>query len=100
MGAAGFETEGAMVPPHYTPAEGDFIKVLNASYEAYSGNKGGCYSMGGGTYVHDVPGGVAFGVVMPGEDVRMHGANERIKVEDLVTAAKIFAQAIADVCGK
>ena len=100
MGAAGFETEGKMIPPHYTPAEGDFIKTLNASYEAYSGHQGGCYSMGGGTYVHDVPGGVAFGVVMPGEDVRMHGANERIKVEDLVTAAKIFAQAIADICGK
>ena len=100
MGDAGFMTEGEMVPPHYTPAEGEFIQTLNASYEAYSGKEGGCYSMGGGTYVHDVPGGVAFGVVMPGEDVRMHGANERIKVEDLVTAAKIFAQSVADICGR
>ena len=89
-----------MIPPHYTPAEGDFIRTLNRSYETYSGHKGGCYSMGGGTYVHDVPGGVAFGVVMPGEDVRMHGANERIRVEDLLTAAKIFAQAIVDLCGE
>ena len=98
MTAAGFVPAGEMIPPHYTPAEGDFIRILNDSYEAYSGNKGGCYAMGGGTYVHDVPGGVAFGVVMPGEDVRMHGANERIKVEDLLTAAKIFAQAVADLC--
>ena len=100
MAAAGFTTEGKMVPPHYTPAEGDFIQTLNACYETYSGRQGGCYAMGGGTYVHDVPGGVAFGVVMPGEDVRMHGANERIKIEDLLTAAKIFAQAVADLCGK
>lgn len=100
MAAAGFVPAGEMIPPHYTPAEGDFIQTLNRSYETWSGRKGGCYSMGGGTYVHDVPGGVAFGVVMPGEDVRMHGANERIRVEDLLTAAKIFAQAIADICGE
>ncbi len=100
MAALGFETEGGMVPPHYTPAEGNFIRTLNRCYETYSGRAGGCYSMGGGTYVHDVPGGVAFGVVMPGEDVRMHGANERIRVEDLVTAAEIFAQAVADLCGQ
>ena len=47
-----------------------------------------------------MPGGVAFGVVMPGEDVRMHGANERIKAEDLIAAAEIFAQAVADLCGE
>ena len=98
MAAQGFTSEGEMIPPHYTPAEGDFIQTLNRCYETYSGREGGCYSMGGGTYVHDVPGGVAFGVVMPGEDVRMHGANERIKVQDLLTAAEIFAQAVADLC--
>ena len=98
MGALGYETEGAMVPPHWTPAEGAFIRTLNACYEAYSGREGGCYAMGGGTYVHDVPGGVAFGVVMPGEDVRMHGANERIKVDDLVTAAELFAHAVGAIC--
>ena len=98
MGALGYETAGEMVPPHYTPADGEFIRTLNRCYETYSGNPGGCYSMGGGTYVHDVPGGVAFGVVMPGEDVRMHGANERIRVEHLITAAEVFAQAVADLC--
>lgn len=98
--AQGFATEGEMIPPHYTPAEGEFIQTLNRCYETYSGEKGGCYSMGGGTYVHNVPGGVAFGVVMPGEDVRMHGANERIKAEDLITAAEIFAQAVVDLCGQ
>lgn len=98
LGELGFETEGEMVPPHYTPAEGVFIQTLNRCYETYSGNKGGCYSMGGGTYVHDVPGGVAFGIVMPGEEVNMHGANERVKVDDLVTAAQIFAQVVADMC--
>ena len=95
----GFETEGEMVPPHHTPAEGRFIQTLNRCYEAHTGRPGACYSMGGGTYVHDVPGGVAFGVVMPDTEVNMHGANESIPVEELVTAAKIFAQAVAELCG-
>ncbi len=99
MGALGFETAGMMIAPHYTPAEGEFIRTLLQSYETYTGKKGECYSMGGGTYVHDVPGGVAFGYGMPGVDVRMHGANERFPVEDLFTAAKIFADVIAAMCG-
>ena len=99
LAALGYETQGEMIPPHYTPAEGNFIRTLNQCYEAYSGNPGGCYAMGGGTYVHDVPGGVAFGAVMPGVDVRMHGANECIPVRDLLTAAEIFAHAIAKLCG-
>lgn len=100
MTAAGFETAGMMIAPHYTPADSPFIRKLLACYEAFAEKPGACYSMGGGTYVHDVPGGVAFGYGMPGVDVRMHGANERFPVEDLFTAAKIFAAAIAAVCGE
>lgn len=96
--ACGFEAAGMMIPPHYTPAEGGFIQTLLRAYETYTGEPGECYHMGGGTYVHDVPGGVAFGIGMPGVDVRMHGANERFPVADLLTAAEIFAQVIADLC--
>jgi succinyl-diaminopimelate desuccinylase len=96
--ARGFETAGMMIPPHYTPADSPFIRTLLDCYETYTGKEGACYAMGGGTYVHDVPGGVAFGIGMPGVDVRMHGANERYPVEDLVTSVEIFAQAIAQLC--
>ena len=96
----GFETAGMMVPPHYTPADSPFVKTLLKGYETFTGKEGGCYSMGGGTYVHDVPGGVAFGVIMPGTDTRIHGANERIPVADLITAAKIFAWVIAALCAE
>lgn len=99
MSACGFEAAGMMIAPHYTPAEGDFIQTLLRCYETFTGRPGACYAMGGGTYVHDVPGGVAFGYCMPGVDVRMHGANERFPVEDLFTATKIFAAGIAAVCG-
>lgn len=99
FGDRGFEAAGMMIPPHYTPAGGEFIQTLLRAYETYTGRPGACYHMGGGTYVHDVPGGVAFGITMPGVDVRMHGANERFPVDDLITSAEIFAQAIADICG-
>jgi succinyl-diaminopimelate desuccinylase len=98
MGTCGFEAAGMMIPPHYTSADSDFVRTLLECYETYTGKPGTCYSMGGGTYVHDVPGGVAFGIGMPGVDVRMHGANERYPVADLVTTVEIFAQAIAQLC--
>ncbi len=99
LSACGFETAGMMIPPHYTPEDSAFIRTLLACYEDFTGRKGECYSMGGGTYVHDIPGGVAFGIGMPGVDVRMHGANERYPVEDLFTSAMIFAASIAALCG-
>jgi Acetylornithine deacetylase/Succinyl-diaminopimelate desuccinylase and related deacylases len=100
MSALGYEMSGHMIPPHYTPADTPFIAKLLRSWEMYTGKPGTCYSMGGGTYVHDVPGGVAFGVEMPGFETNMHGANEHARLEDLLTSVEIYAQAIADICGE
>lgn len=94
----GFEVRGEMVPHHYTPEDRPFIKVLLNSYEMYTGLKGECQSIGGGTYVHDVEGGVAFGATMPGFESNLHGANERLNIKDALTACKIFAQVIYDMC--
>lgn len=94
----GFEVKGEMAPPHYTPEDRPFIKVLLNSYEMYTGLKGECQSMGGGTYVHDVEGGVAFGATMPGFESNLHGANERLNIKDALTSCKIFAQVIYDMC--
>ena len=99
MTACGMEPSGEMVAPHYTDPDSDFIRTLLSCYELYTGQKGECFSMGGGTYVHDVPGGVAFGMTMPGTEVRMHGANERYPVRDLVMSAAMFAEVIAEICG-
>lgn len=96
---AGFSIAGAMLPPHHTPAESEFVQTLLSSYEAFTGTKGECRHTGGGTYVHDIEGGVAFGVCMPGFETYLHGANERMSIKDTLTAAKIFALAIAELCG-
>ncbi len=84
--------------PHFVDGNSKFVKTLLNAYELYTGNKGECNYTGGGTYVHDLKNGVAFGASMPGVDNRMHGADEFAYVSDLVTSAKIFAQVIADLC--
>ena len=48
--------------------------------------------------VHE--GGVAFGAGMPDFASNLHGANERINIRDSLTACKIFALAIAELCGE
>lgn len=98
LGAAGFDVSGEMEPGHHTSADGEFVRALLECYEHYTGLRGECIATGGGTYVHDIPGGVAFGATMPGFDSRLHGANERIRVSDALTASKIFALAIVKIC--
>lgn len=85
-------------PPHHVDGDSHFVKTLLSVYEAYTGQKGECQSMGGGTYVHDLEHGVAFGASMPGTDNRMHGADEFAVLDELLVSAKIFAQVIVELC--
>ena len=96
---AGFAVKGTMTAPHHTPADSPFVRTLLRCYETFAGQPGACMLTGGGTYVHDIPGGVAFGAGMPDFSSNLHGANERICVEDSLKAVKIFALSIAELCG-
>ena len=89
----------SMKKPHYVDGESDFVKTLLKVYEEYTGRKGECQSMGGGTYVHNLENGVAFGASMPETDNRIHGADEFAILEELVVSAKMFAQVIVELCG-
>ena len=96
--AKGFAFEGTQGAPHHVPADSPFIRTLLRRYEQYTGLKGECLSTGGGTYVHDIPGGVAFGCTLPGFETNLHGADERVRVSDLMLSAKLFAHIIIDLC--
>ena len=99
MTEAGFKIKEIVKTPfHHTPADWAFVRTLMDVYEAYTGLTAECLTMGGQTYVHDIDGGVAFGSVFPGEDPRMHGADEFIAVDDLILSAKMFTQAIIRLC--
>ena len=94
----GFSFEGILRPPHHTPEDSPFIRSMLQRYSEFTGRKGECLSMGGGTYVHDIPGGVAFGAAIPDFESNLHGANERMRIEDMLAAIKIFAAVICDLC--
>ena len=87
-----------MTPLHHVDENSPFIQTLNKAYEEYTGLEGGCVALGGGTYVHDLENGVAFGASFPGTDNRMHGADEFAVIDELLASAKIFAQVIVDLC--
>ena len=85
--------------PHTVPADSEFVKQLLEVYEEVEGEKGRCIAIGGGTYVHDIEGGVAFGAERGDTDYHMHGDNEFITTEELLKDAVLYAHAIIKVCG-
>ena len=85
---------------HYVPADSEFVKTLIACYEdVYEREGSKPIAMGGGTYVHEVENGVAFGCVEDEEEVNMHGDDEHIAVDDLLKGSATFALAIYAICG-
>lgn len=95
----GFRIENRdMIKPHYVDESSDFVQTLLSAYEEYSGDKGECITMGGGTYVHNIDSGVAFGAISRDLQTNMHGADEFMPIADLLTASEIFTQVIADIC--
>ncbi|MCL2392290.1 MAG: Sapep family Mn(2+)-dependent dipeptidase [Oscillospiraceae bacterium] len=92
-------TESTISQCHHTPEDGKFVQTLLKIYEEYTGNEPGCLTMGGQTYVHDIPGGVVFGCGFPGVNYNAHGPNEFMTVDQLLISAKMFTQVIIDMCG-
>ncbi len=85
--------------PHVVPEDSGFVKQLLSVYEHVEGEKGKCIAIGGGTYVHNIDGGVAFGAERGDTDYHMHGANEFITTDELLKDAVLFAHAIVEICG-
>lgn len=97
--ALGIEVEDRpQFPPHHVDAASLLVQGLMKCYRQYTGRDDKPLAIGGGTYVHGVENGVAFGCSMPGTDNHMHGADEFAVISDLVLSAKIFAQVIVDFC--
>ena len=88
-----------MTTVHCVPSDSPLVQTLLRCYETYTGTTNAKpLAIGGGTYVHDIPGGVACGCQFPGFDPKMHAPNEQASVELLLTSCKIFTQAIVELC--
>ena len=87
------------VEGHHVPEDSPFVQTLLRVYEEQTGLPGYGVAIGGGTYVHGIPNGVAFGAEFPGVDYRIHGADEFIGVDELCLTAKLIAHAVVQICG-
>lgn len=97
--AAGFKTDSCEgMEPHYVPEDSTLVNTLLDVYEKVRGEKGECISEGGITYVHNTPGGVAFGAEYPWEQNNMHGADEHIPLGTFRDNYLMYAQAIIALC--
>ena len=94
----GFEFEYGFVHAHAVDGDSEFIRTLLSCYETVTGRPGACMAVGGGTYVHELKNGVAFGAVGETTDTHMHGADEFMLISELKDAAVIYALAIARLC--
>ena len=90
----------AIFPPHHVPADSPFVQTLLQCYTDVTGKPGKAFAIGGGTYVHHLKNGVAFGCADLEIDNRMHGADEFVEIECLKQCVVIFAEAILRICGE
>lgn len=91
-------TGSPMRPAHHVDADSAFVKTLLSCYTQVTGKEGKCMAIGGGTYVHNLKNGVAFGCADLDVDNRMHGADEFVLLSQLKKSAIIFAMAIIELC--
>ena len=92
-----FSSQG-MIMPHNVPADTPFVQTLLKAYTDVTGLEGKAVAIGGGTYVHELKNGVAFGAVLPDIDTHMHGADEFMDIKNINLATKVFAEAIMQLC--
>lgn len=96
----GFKVDDCLITPvHNVPSDSPFVKTLIGCYEKITGEKSEPLAIGGGTYCHDIPNGVAFGCAVPGVDNRMHGPDEFMLLSAIRDSVRIYADAIVELCG-
>lgn len=85
-------------PAHFISLDSPLAQTLLKNYQQYTGNQAYGIFINGETYVHEIDNGVACGCMMPGIDNHLHIGDEFVRVNDLLTSAKIYAKTIVDLC--
>jgi succinyl-diaminopimelate desuccinylase len=76
--------------PLYFPLDHPQVKTIVEVYQAETGDMTAPSTMGGGTYARAVPNTVSIGTCWPGDGLA-HETDERISVESLFKASRIYA---------
>jgi len=81
--------------PLYLPKDHPVIETLMKVYRQFSGDEASePIALGGATYARAFDNCVAFGPLFPGELLTEHEPNERLILENLYQAMKIYAHAV------
>jgi succinyl-diaminopimelate desuccinylase len=98
-GLNGFELEAYKCSNGlYWPKDHPLIKTLQGVYRKVTGDKQDPVSMGGGTYARTLPCAVAFGPGFPnGKAKGAHMPDECASVDELITAARIYAHSLYEL---
>ena len=78
---------------HSADPDSELVRTLLSVYEDFTGKKGKCIAIGGGTYVHDTKNGVAFGAEWSDEN-NMHSADEFIGIDEFRNDIIIYTEAL------
>ncbi|MCQ6266635.1 dipeptidase PepV [Fictibacillus sp. WQ 8-8] len=83
--------------PHFVDENHELVQTLKKVYEEQTGQPGNPIAIGGGTYARSLEAGVAFGALFPGREDVAHQKDEYMFLDDLFSAAAIYAQAIYEL---
>ena len=88
-----------MYRPHIVDEESEIVQKLLSAYNHVTGKEGKPMAIGGGTYVHSIENGVAFGCCELEVDNHLHGADEFMEIAQILMSCEIFAHGILNICG-
>ena len=81
--------------PIFFPEDSSLITTFMDVYQEFTGDyESKPLRIGGGTYARSMKNCVAFGALFPGDPDLMHQRDERLALDRLLTATKIYAKAI------
>ncbi|WP_176560318.1 dipeptidase PepV [Brevibacillus dissolubilis] len=83
--------------PHRVDPNHPLVTTLQKVYSEQTGQEANIIAIGGATYGRSLDVGVAFGPLFPGGADCAHQRDEFIKIDDLVKATAIYAQAIYEL---
>ncbi|MCL1632526.1 dipeptidase PepV [Sporolactobacillus sp. CPB3-1] len=84
--------------PLYMDPKHPAVQILKKVYEKHTGLKDvKLLTSGGGTYAQYLDAGVAFGACMPDYPYTGHQVDEHVKLDDLLLASEIYADAMAEL---
>ncbi len=90
--------DNPMSEPHIVDENSPLVVKLLKAYSDVTGKDARPIAIGGGTYVHEIENGVAFGCAEEGVDNHMHGADEFMVIDQILKSCMIFAQAFLSIC--